>query len=496
MRLFLRIPLILLVGQFAAISHLALSDEPVPSADEDSNVAPTIELTIAPAREPRPALKYRLLPAMNERKPGNAAVHYYRAIILYRQRPASREEQNYERYTEWTELPPDKFPKEEAAKWLAERKSVVSEIAKATYKEECDWGLRIQDFRGPELFAIPLPEIQECRELARILRLKARSEIVAGRYDDAFETLRQGYQLAHDTAGSSLIIGGLVGIAIESIMNAELEHLLQRSGENYYWAIAALPKPVADIRSALLLEMNAAFQVFPFLKDAETTERTPEEWRLLIVRALEDLSELGAPAQFKGWQGELAAAGLMTALYPAAKAELLASGMDRERVEAMPVGQVVAIHTARATESIYHEIFKHTFMPYADAMQRLPATLHRLEKDSIRPDAAAFGKTGIPIASLFLPAVNAVMQAEIRATRNLAALQTIEAIRMHAAETGKLPSTLADVSVVPIPVNPATGDSFPYSFDAATDTATLDVPPSEAQRARHEGKHYVIRLRK
>lgn len=496
MHLTLRLPPILLPALIAASTLLARGDEPSAGAGKDASAPPTSELLIAPAPEPSPALKYRLLPSLSERKPGNAAVHYYRAIILNRQRPSDLDPNASEPHMEWIELPLDKFPKEAAATWLTSKNHVLDEIKKAAYKEQCDWGFRFQDLRGPELFAILIPEIQECRELARIVRLKARYEIVDGRYGDAFETLRLGYQLAHDTAKSSLIIGSLVGIAIESIMDAELEHLIHKSGENYYWAIAALPKPVADIRSAVELEMNAPFQVFPFLQDAESAERSPEEWRLTIVRALRDLGELGGPMQLKGWEGELAAAAMMTALYPAAKAELLASGMDRQRVEAMPVGQVVAIHTARATKAIYHEVFKHMLMPYGEAMQRLPAAMKRLEKDSIRPNAGPFGKMGIPIANLFLPAVQSLLQAEIRAARNLAALQTIEAIRMHAAVAGNLPAGLDEIAIVPVPRNPATNEHFPYRVSAATGAATLEVPSSDDTRLPHEAKNYLLRLRK
>jgi len=490
----LRTPLVLLVAAiFLWGQGTVRGDEP---KTDEQNVASTIEMSVAAAGEPRPALKYRLMPTISERKAGNAAPHYYRAIILQRQTTPEYRQEYVDKQVAWTEGPDDKFPKQEVAKWLVGQAAVIAELKKAAYKEECDWGFRYQDLRGPELYTILIPEIQACRDLARTLRLQARYEIVEGRYDDALETLRMGYQLAHDTAKSGLIVSGLVGVAITGVMNNELEHLIQRSGENYYWAIASLPQPVADIRSSLQLEMSAPFLVFPFLKDAETAVRSPEEWRQQIVRALTDLGDLGGPMQYRGWEGELAATALMTALYPAAKAELIAGGMAREKVEAMPVGQVVAVHTARATEATYHEIFKHTLLPYGEAMKRLPEVMKRLEKDTIGPGVRMSGRIGLPVANLFLPAIGAVMQAEVRGTRNLAAYQAIEALRMHAAQHGTLPATLAEVSVVPVPLNPATGQAFPYQFDAASGKATLEVPATEQRLNRQEGRRYVIRLRK
>jgi hypothetical protein len=467
-------------------------------ADEadDANVPATVELTVSAAAEPRPALKFRLLPTISQRKPGNAATHYYRAIIMQRQKPKEYWQESADNFAAWNEAPRAEYPKEKVAKWLDQQRTVLAEVKEAAYKEHCDWDFRLQDLHGPEVYAFLLPEIQECRELARTLRVKARYEIMDGRPADALETLRWGYQLAHDAAQPPFLVSGLVGVAIAGVMNFELEHLIQESGDNYYWAIAGLPPLLVDLRPALEFEMNSPFQVFPFLRDAETAVRAPDEWRRLIVGALKDLEDLGGPNVFRGWQGELAAAGLMAKLYPVAKEALIAAGLDRAKVEAMPVGQVVAIQTARATESAYHDIFKFTLLPYEQAMQRLPEVMKLLEKDVIRPDAALSGKVGLPIANLFLPAVQSVLKAKVRLARGFAALQAIEAIRMHAAASGKLPASLADITIVPVPDNPATGQPFPYRLDAATGTATLDVPTLEGYQPRHDGKHYILRLRK
>jgi hypothetical protein len=163
----------------------------------------------------------------------------------------------------------------------------------------------------------------------------------------------------------------------------------------------------------------------------------------------------------------------------------------------MPAAQVVAIHSARVTESAYHDIFKLSLLTYDQAVQRLPAMMKRLEKDVVRPDAVLVGKAGLPIAGLLLPAVEAVLRADVRAARNLAVLQTIEAIRMHAAEADdKLPKSLAEITVVPVPNNPATGEPFPYQLDAASGAATLEVPTLEGYQPRHDGKRYVLRIRK
>jgi hypothetical protein len=472
-----------------------LSFAPTLIADEDDpNVPATVELALTPAAEPRPALKFRLLPLIHERKPGNAATHYYRAIILQRQKPKEYWQEASEKYAAWNEAPRSEYPKEEVKKWLDQQQSVFAEIKEAAYKEHCDWDFRLQDLQGVALYSFLLPEIQECRELARTLRVKARYEIFEGRHADALETLRWGYQLARDAAQPRFLVSGLVGVAVAGLMNYELEHLIAESRDNYYWAIAGLPRPLVDLRPALEFEMNSPFQVFPFLRDAQSAARSPDEWRRLVVGALRQLGELGGPNQFQGWQGEVAAAALMAKLYPVAKQELIAAGFDQAKVEAMPAAQAVALHTARATEAAYHEIYKFVLLPYDQSMRRLPEIMRRFEKDVIGPQAGLSGKIGLPIANLFLPAVHNVIQAEVRALRNIEALQAIEAIRMHAAARGALPRSLAEVSIAYVPDNPATGQPFPYQVDAEG-VATLEIPTLAGHQPRHDGRRYILRLK-
>ena len=45
---------------------------------------------------------------------------------------------------------------------------------------------------------------------------------------------------------------------------------------------------------------------------------------------------------------------------------------------------------------------------------------------------------------------------------------------MHAAQTGRLPKSLDEIKVVPVPENPATGKVFEYRLD--DDTAILELP--------------------
>jgi hypothetical protein len=465
-------------------------------AAADADGPQIISLTVLPAAEPRPALKYRLLPAPRERTPGNAAVLYYRAILQVKSLPAEHWNEHGQKSEAWLAAPLDQFPKEEVRKWLG-GEALFAELRRAVYREQCDWDLRADELRGLEPIQLLLEDAQQCRNLARKLQLKARLEISEGRYADALETLRHGYQLGQDVAKTPLLINGLVGIAITAVMNGELLKLIEASDVNYYWAIAALPRPVFNMRPAMEFEMNMPYQIFPFLKDAESAERTPQEWQQLIAGCLRLLPELssGSAHQPADWQAELLAAAAMAKLYPPAKERLIAGGMPREKVEAMPVGQVVAIHTSRSLRYSYEEIGKLFFLPPGDAVKRSAAVEKRLMEQGLMGQAFS-GDAGLPLAELLLPAVGAVNQATLRIERERSALQAIEALRMHAAQTGKLPASLADVTVVPVPNDPATEQPFAYAYDAAKGEATLDSPALPGQHPRGNAKRYVIRLRK
>ena len=78
---------------------------------------------------------------------------------------------------------------------------------------------------------------------------------------------------------------------------------------------------------------------------------------------------------------------------------------------------------------------------------------------------------------MLLPAGRSIFEAQVRVQRDIDALRVVEAIRMHAAQTGSLPATLDEIKVVPVPVNPAT--SKPFSYQLKAGTATLDLPRSD-----------------
>jgi hypothetical protein len=103
-------------------------------------------------------------------------------------------------------------------------------LREATSRERCDWDWRLQDVEGPKSFEFRLEEIQQSRGLARYLAVKARLEISEGRYDDAVDTFRIGYQLARDVSTTPIIITGLVGIAMTGVLDDQVHAFMAAKG--------------------------------------------------------------------------------------------------------------------------------------------------------------------------------------------------------------------------------------------------------------------------
>ncbi|MBM4088073.1 MAG: hypothetical protein FJ276_01395 [Planctomycetes bacterium] len=166
---------------------------------------------------------------------------------------------------------------------------------------------------------------------------------------------------------------------------------------------------------------------------------------------------------------------------PAAKQQLIDGGMDRATVDSMPVGQVVAIQSARTYRKVYQQSMKWTLLPYWQSHQQMRATFAELDAQGFLGGRAGNmgGMPGaIPIASMLLPSIEPAVFAPVRLQRELAALQTIEALRMAAARAdGRLPKSLDELSFAPTPIDQLTGRPVEYQLlEDGVGVLTLSAP--------------------
>src|SRR5262249_10492651 len=105
-------------------------------------------------------------------------------------------------------------------------------------------------------------------------------------------------------------------------------------------------------------------------------------------------------------------------------------------------------------------------------------------------------KSGIgePFAGAQQAVLGAAFVAQQRHQRQTNLLRAIEALRMHAAEHGRFPDKLEDVTVVPVPRDPYTGKPFEYSGGGGV--AKLSTPHDETWTPRAGAAAYELELRR
>jgi hypothetical protein len=444
---------------------------------------PWIKLTVSPMAAPKPALRYQLLPELRDVKPGNAALLYQRAHA-----PdwfsSFRRHADYDKYYDWLELPLEKFPKSKAESLLP--KQTLEEVDRAARRTYCDWEL-VERLRKDGL-GLLIPDVQALREYGALLRLRARVEVLDGRFDKAVHTLQTGYSLGRHTGDGPTLIQALVGVAIVAMMNQSVEDLIQQPrAPNLYWALTDLPRPLVDMRKPLQGERIMVEALLPglhdMLRDAKSRPLSKEE----IVGYLDRIAAL---VDRKGSEFRLSAAVVSASMYPAARKYLIAQGRKAEEVDALPVVQTALLYAAGVYEERFDELRKWQSLPYWQAREALA----RVERD-IRAKRAEGFNFGTIIADLMIPAVQKVVFAGHRLERKIAALRIVEALRLHAAVNGgKLPNGLADVREAPIPLDPVTGKEFTYKRDGSRAYVSAPPPPGEVANEANT-IHYEITLR-
>lgn len=442
-----------------------------------------VRLTIQPAAAPVPALRYTLLPELRDQTPGNAALLYHRAHTPELFSAHRRDADHHEKIVKMLELPLDEFRRGKGQVVLPGL--ALAEVDRAARREYCDWELTT-GLRKHGL-SLLLPDLQILREYASLLNLKARLELSEGKFDQALRTLQTGLAMSRHAADGPTLINALVGMAIAQIMLGRMEELIQQPGApNLYWALSALPRPFIDLRRSLEGERIMLDSIFPGMRDALAD---PKATPVSAAQVQEMLGKLGGLAEEtaglrgKDWPSRLAMAAMVARAYPEARRLLISRGRTAEQVETMPMLQVVVLFEIHNYDRVYDDMLKWHALPYWEMRPALRRVEEQLKQERAR------GSIGTLLASLLLPAVSKVYNADVRLDRKIAVLRTVELLRLHAAaHGGKLPASLEAIKEAPVPVDPLTGK--PFTYRAEGDRATLSGPPPEDEPP---GPHNTIR---
>ena len=97
-------------------------------------------------------------------------------------------------------------------------------------------------------------------------------------------------------------------------------------------------------------------------------------------------------------------------------------------------------------------------------------------------------------AAFLLPSLGKAYFLQVQLDRLIAVLQTIEAVRMYAANhDGKLPAALKDITEAPAPIDPVTGKEFDYKVEGNTFIINAPVPPGIGAKY---ARRYIVTLKK
>ncbi len=453
---------------------------------QESAAEKPIEVTLHPAAEPVPALRYRLLPERREQIQGNAAVFYHRAVqtlILDRgyrmaenlRDPAKKKPTPDEQISEWAYKPISEIPHEKARELLASRFSLIlNEVEQGARRASCDWEF---DHRTDGIWLL-LPEMQEIRALARLVAVKARLAILDGKPDEAMRWIKIGLGMGRHVAHGPILIQALVGIAIDSLMNQCLLELIQTPGTpSLVWALADRPSPFIDPRYSLEGERYLLEKELPELKNLETHVWSADEARQFadgLQRKLftfsSELSPIapGTPDDTASFGRRLQIASMASRIYLEASQSLIAHGWPEENVKAMPIIQVACLHTYLEYKKLRDQNYKWINVPYHQSFDKLERANKAMMSDNMKNPM-------LPLLGQLTPALSSARMSFVRLDRQFDALQVIEAIRLYTHNhQGKLPPSLEAITEAPVPYDPAT--SKPFGYKVADDTATLSAP--------------------
>ena len=454
-------------------------DAATPPPDEPRR----IRLTVTPAALPSPPLEYRLLRDPATLVPGNSVPFWYRAELVVAEQArnlaaSGRDKPLGTAAAELLDEPAGSLtPRriEEALGSDPENWPLFDQTDTAASRTDTRWGWGFEQMTGPESIEFLLPEIQNARSLAWLIAARARVRLDRGDRDGALADVAVGMRLARDVSEPPLLICDLVAIAIGTILlDGPVTDLIDTPGSpNLYHALSVLPDPLVDVRRSLAWELGLPFRVAPWLGEAETLDWPADRWRRELVELQRTVGGYTGFGQETDAATEAAAVLRMAAALPAARRALIEGGMDAERVDAMPAGQVLAVREQRFVEEYAQRYL-------AAAAPGGPAALAALREVDDELKRAGRNRGLVMSTTTLLPAVAQAFNAQQRLVTRVNALRVVEAIRLHVARTGALPESLDAITAVPVPGNALSGAPFPYRLEDGTAELEVTVQPGVA----------------
>jgi hypothetical protein len=234
---------------------------------------------------------------------------------------------------------------------------------------------------------------------------------------------------------------------------------------NLYWPLAALPRPFVDISGSMQRELTLLVEAFPALKRPRAI--TGDQLQPIV----DELRQLAPDDQLPRL---LADAATVAQSLPRARAWLAEEGVAQADIEKILPRDAVARYFAWQFTTLFHDIQKHFTLPYPQGIVGLEAM-----GDQVRQ---ARERDSNPL-TLIVPATSRAFASSSAVDREIAMLQTVEAIRAFASGSGgRLPVSLDELSDMPAPRDPMTGEPFPYEQDGDVQFVLATATPPGGDR--------------
>jgi hypothetical protein len=430
-------------------------------------------IPLAPAAPAGRAMHYPLLPDPLDLSPGNAAQLWVTAGLMTQEEQRKLKPDAYRWFFNPKPEEEGTLPAKEAKELLARFAGPLRIADQAARRTYCDWErppLTFQNMRDDGA----LIQSQYCRELARFLLLRFRIELSERRFEKAIYSLQTGLAMARQLGNGGTLIEFLVGNALAAIYFSGVEEWMQTTGSpDLYWSLTALPTPFLDLHATCVYELNTLYRSFPALRRLNLRRGGERLTAAEVDRAVDEL--LAGLGDFTGHAGpNFLDRAMLTALaagsLESAKKYLLDRGWTEERLKAAPPLAVVMTYFVGQYDEACSDVLKWlTVPPWQGRDEAVRAANSAI---------AAAKANGNPLIAQLFPAIDRCYQAWLRTERLIATLRTAEALRGYAAANGgKAPAKLSDITAVPLPIDPDTGKGFDDNYAVRDGKAVLEVSP-------------------
>ncbi len=441
---------------FASLDASAAPGATVAADDAEPSWHHDVELTLRPAAAPSPALRYRLLPPAIDRRPGNAAEFYLEAAALLEEIDRATQRAINRVF----DMPIEQLRADTPHGIIEPFEPALQKVAEGARRDHCIWELPTRS----DGIHVEKPELRHISKIRVALQLRSRLALVEGRFDDAWHDYQTLMALSrHMTQGRSTsrafpALGG-----VSAVLRQIEDAIQQPQAPNLYWALSTLPESLLDARTAFEFEEGRLWWELagPQRGDALLRDELDVEGFIRFITAPGGLRDDDADVPLRDVERTMALT-FLTIKYPRARQWLIAQGVDEADIDAMAVHRVVMRYYVEGHTAADHSLLKWGLLPRGEAadhlhsgmIQEVEGRLHREDPLMLFPHAGRI-RFGYRRASDMI-------------SRRIAMLRIIEAIRMYIAEHGTAPDTLADITAVPVPADPSTGEPFRYERNGNT----------------------------